>query len=232
MFNLINIVTCFSILSLGSVAMAADSTGTYFEPGSNRQRALFKVKRQQTVTNGVTELKSSYTGVNGEEALTEEAKLESDKLVFFKMHQKQVNRIYTVERLGESYRMTTEHEGKKEESIEKIEGVALVPPTIVPFIQSHWERIQNGETIPFRVIAVERRETVGFKLFRDPERSSAETTAVVMKPTSIFIAALVKPIVLQLDIKTKKLRTMVGRTPLKQRENGKWKDVEAELVND
>jgi hypothetical protein len=51
-----------------------------------------------------------------------------------------------------------------------------------------------------------------------------------MKPSSIFVAALVDPIDLHIDGSTLRLIHFRGRTPLLRKEGGKWKPLDADIL--
>ena len=50
---------------------------------------------------------------------------------------------------------------------------------IQPLIQRYWDRLMKGDSIRVRYLAIERLETIGFKFFKDGERTVAGRPAVL-----------------------------------------------------
>lgn len=120
-----------------------------------------------------------------------------------------------------------EKDEKKEEE-ETLKEQVLFTEEITPYIQKNWDSIVGGKTHDFRLPVIFRLETVGFKVFKDREENN--TYVFSMKPSSIFIQAIVKPIYFYLDKDTKALVKVDGRTTPKLLEDGKVKDLDAVLL--
>jgi hypothetical protein len=76
-----------------------------------------------------------------------------------------------------------------------------------------------GETEKVRFLSVERRESFGFKFFKDKEgeHEGVPVVDIIMKPTSIFIAQLVDPLRLTFERnEPRRLKVMQGRLPVRR----------------
>ena len=102
------------------------------------------------------------------------------------------------------------------------------------YIVEHLEELMAGETIYAKMGIMELREMVNFKFWKKEmtKKNGREVIEVVMKPSSIFIALIVDPIHLFIDVKDKKMVHYIGRTPLWKFVNGKIKALDAEIVFD
>ena len=109
---------------------------------------------------------------------------------------------------------------------------------IGPLLRKNWDKIMEGESIKVRYLAIERLETIGFKFFKDRERTlnGREVVDILMKPSSFFIAALVSPI--RITVSKAPPHDIVeseGRTPIRwpKREpptrRGDWKAIDARV---
>ena len=233
-FGIVTVLSIMMTLFLISAScFAGPLSGVIYSQGSDHSKALFTFKRVEEVKGGQTQIHNTYTAPDGGVAVVEEAQLVDGKVARFSVDQNQLGESGFLEVKNGEIHFSYTKEGKTKTDQEDLTDNFIVTPTLVPFLQSHWDKILNGDTVDTRFGVLDRRETVGFKFFKiDNEAKSTESEKVLvkMKPTSMIISALVKPLIFVFDRKTKKLLEIKGRTAPKLKSDGKWKDLDADVL--
>jgi hypothetical protein len=219
-------------------------TGAIYARGSNRQKLLFRFKRQATRSGSSLKVTRDYTYPDGKPAAQEEVVYEGNNLVSFVLHEFQIGaegsaRIHYSS--AESAEPLIHFEYSKGSGVTtKARDEALRPDTLIgdmiaPFLADHWDALIRGQKVRFRYIVVPRMETVGFTFLKeaDSDPLNPETVLIRMEPTSRIIATLVDP----LDFSVEKapphrVRQYDGRTTPKLDVGGKWNDLDAVTVFD
>lgn len=176
--------------------------------------------------------KNRYADLDNHDVVLEDVQAQDGQLVKYHIDQKQIGAIGDVElRDGQVHFRYTQN-GETKEASEKLEGNLVVGPILIEFMLKHWEGLLKGDTLPIRLAVAERRETVGFKLFKDTERTEGGQTLEVieMKPSSLVIAALVKPLYFDFNRDTHAVVAVHGRTVPKLKKGDKWIDLDAHMV--
>ncbi len=108
----------------------------------------------------------------------------------------------------------------------------LVPPQFPDVIRDRWGKLTSGETTKIRLAVLDRKETVGFRIdFQGEETWQGKSVSVFrLKPTSFVIQAIVDPVFLSFDPKTKQLLRVLGRVPIKQLQDGKLRDFDGDTT--
>lgn len=108
----------------------------------------------------------------------------------------------------------------------------LVPPQFPDLIRERWSALTSGETAKIRLAVLDRKETVGFRIdFKGEETWQGKSVSVFrLKPTSIVIQAIVDPVFLSFDPKSKQLIRVLGRVPIKQLRDGKLRDFDGDTT--
>ena len=219
----------FQVISATPVR-ASESVSAIYEAGSNRQNLLFRMKRVNDERKDGSTIRNSYLYPDGKEAVTEEIVLENGKVRSIRIEQKQLGESYSAVVKDGVVHYSRTADGKTKESQEDYPDGVLVGAQISGFAATHWDDLMKGESRPFRIMVVDRQETFGFKMYKEASESDGQTVTLKIKPSSPFISALVKPIAFRFDAKTRKLRSVLGRTTPKLRKGDKWTDLDAELV--
>ena len=209
-------------------ARAEPFSCSVFEKDSNKSKLLFTGKRTEKDGN----VQTAFLSPDGKEAVTEEVFFKDGKLSKYLLHQKQLGEEGALEvREGKIF-FTYTKDGKTKTSDEDLTANLIIGPTTVDFIQANWDKLIAGDTVDSRFAALDRRETVGFKFFKEKDLDAGGKPAVQikMKPSSFVIAAIVKPLLFTFDKGTKRLVELNGRALPKQNVDGKWKDLDADLV--
>ncbi len=211
-------------------AFAVSYLGSIYEEGSNKQKLIYRVKRDEVLNSDLSKI--VFSDLLGKEVVSEELILEHSKISKYLVHHKQLGEERSMEvKEGKIYFQVT-REGQVSKDDEKLTDNLVVGPTIVDYLKKNWSLLLSGKEVEVRYAALERKETVGFKFFVDEEKKVDGKSIIVvkMKPTSFIIAALVKPLLFTFEKDTGKLLELKGRTLPKQNVNGSWKDLDAEVV--
>jgi hypothetical protein len=219
-----------------SRATAETFTASIYEQGSQKSRLLFNVERKDTPgANGsdgkVRIVTRSAGGAQpAQDAVIEEAIVRGAQVVSYRLEQKQTGDHGSLEiKDGKVFFSFTTSDGKTKTAEEDAKPNLIVGPTTIAYLQQNWKTILAGDDVDTRYASLDRRETVGFKFFKLGETD--KTIQVKMKPTSIIIAALVDPLIFTFSKDAvPRLLELHGRAIPKHQVDGKWKDLDADIV--
>lgn len=207
----------------------ADFTAKVFDL-KDKKKLMFTYK-QNTEVNGDRHIAHRpYFDLSGtlvaEETVETVKNGEQEKLVSYKLSQKQIGAEGLIELKGPKAVFSYSKDGSTKTAEESVGDDFVIGPTITPFLQRHWSAILKGEKIKARWGVPDRRETVGFEYFKDREETIDGKKAIVvkMKPSSFLIAALVNPLYFFMTADGSRLLEVHGRTQLKVKEDGSLKD--------
>src|SRR5262249_25225697 len=218
-------------------------TGEIYARGSDRQKLLFRFKRQATQSGSRLTVLRDYTYPDGKAAAREEIVYEGKNLVSLVLWEFQIG----AEGSAKVRRLQGQADGAIQFEYAKSAGGAvktcteglrdntLIGDMVAPFLADHWEALMRGEKVKCRYIAVPRMETVGFTFVKEA-RSDTKTghaVSIKMEPTSRIIAAIVDPLYFSIE-KAPPHRVLEynGRTTPKLNVRGKWEDLAAVTVFD
>lgn len=178
-------------------------------------------------TLGIGEYKDSTQKL----AVREETLLKGSTVITHSVQQGQLNEVGKIVIEKKKILFSYTREGKEKTSDESLGKNLVVSASLVPFIQDHWKKLIKGDTIEIRYASIDRSETIGFDLFKsDDDRAVAGNVVIKMKPSSFFVAAIVNPLFLHFDPKTKNLTEIYGRTAPKLLVGKDWKDLDAHTI--
>lgn len=164
-------------------------------------------------------IETLYTDLNGTVLSTETADFENGELLSTTYRQNQMKDEYgDAKREGDKLVYTFLKEGKTKQESEKYNPSMMVSPMVVDFVLKNWDRLMNGETLPVRLVLIERTETIGFKFFKGGEEKlrGQDVVEIVMKPSSFLIGMMVIPIRLYFTKAAPHwLMESKGRTPIR-----------------
>lgn len=225
-----NLILLVSFL-IGLSAQAEITKGLVYEQGSQKKNLLYNWQNEVTEDGGITKSKASFFDLAGAPVVIEESEVRDGKLVYYTIEHKQTGKKGRIEVKGDRVHFTFEEEGKIKTDDEKLASNLVVPHTMGRFVQQNWDKISSGDTLDMRFGVWDRQETVGFSIFKIGETTidGQKTMTMKMKPTSFVIAALVKPIIFDFSMDTKKLVAMNGRVQPKKKVGSDWKDLDAEV---
>ncbi len=211
---------------------ASDYTAKIYEAGSNRKKELFVLDVKFQAMGTDEKATATYSDFNKEVAFVDTAILRGDKIVRSEIEQKQIGAKATVEiRDGRAYFTKTEN-GKTKTDDEAIKGDFVMSGNFQRFVKSKWPDLIAGKPAEFRYGVWDRLETVGFVLRKQSEAGEGDkkTVTLRMKASSFFIAALVDPVDFKFSSSGDRLLELNGRVAPKQKKDGKFVDLDAEMV--
>jgi hypothetical protein len=227
-----SILIFFFCCGIGLNAFAEPFTGFLYEQGSNKQKLLFNLKRTEEKNEHQLLVKIVYTDPLGVEAVVENLVMQNGKVFKYFIHHKQMNEESALEVQGDKIIFKKIKGNKTEIKEETRTENFVVGPSLLGYLSHHWESLLKGDTISVRYAALDRQETIGFKIFRThrEQRAGREVLIIKMKPSSFIIAVLVKPLVFIFDVSTKVLIELQGRTLPKIKSNKDWKDLDVDGI--
>lgn len=165
-------------------------------------------------------------------AVHEIASYHGHELDTYRLEQNQVHEHGAIDVQGGKVFFSYEKNGETKTAIETYSKNVIIADQIPNFIRDNWKALIMGDNIDARLAVASRRETVGFKFFKEASLTYAGKPSVVikMKPTSVFISLLVRPVLFTFDPTGKELYEINGRMPVKKQTNGDWSDWDARLV--
>lgn len=210
----------------------ADYTGVVYEQGSGKQKVLYNFSAKHSEKDGKENVVGTFTSPDGQEVVRDEAILDGSNVVRDEIHQNQIGQSGLIEVKDGRIYFTKTTDGKTSTSDEKLGDTFVVSANFQKFIKDHWEQIAAGKTVSFRYGVWDRKETVGFEIFKNGEEKLGDKDVLVlkMKPSSFVIAALVKPLFFKYPVDGSHLLEMNGRVPPKSKSGDSWKDLDAEVV--
>ncbi len=204
-----------------------------YEAGSTRNQPLFEMVREEKTDGDKTVISEVFTDPQGVEAFRSETILHGGKFVRYDLQQKQLHESAKIEaKDGKLYFEYVDHDGKTKKDDEKWNDDFVVGAILVRHVKAHWSEFLAGKEVSMRFGVPDRRETVGFKIFKDEEKKIDGRDVVIgkMKPTSVIIAAAVKPLYFYFDKADGRLIEFRGRVLPKLKDGKGWKDLDAETV--
>jgi hypothetical protein len=105
-------------------------------------------------------------------------------------------------------------------------GPVAVGPTLVGYIFHNLDALSAGRTVPVRFALLDRLETIAFDL--QAVDAAPGRTRIRMKPSSLLLSALVRPLYFTFDA-AGKLVQLEGRMPTKQPRGDRLRDLDARV---
>jgi hypothetical protein len=161
-------------------------------------------------------------------ALAESATHSADyALQEYTLHANQLGQTGTVRVDGDRVTLTL-HEGSRQRTaVERQTVPVAVGPTLVGYIVRHLDELRAGRTVPVRMAALDRLETIGFEL--SAVDAAAGDTRIRMKPSSFLVGLFFPAIHFTFETDTGKLVRIEGRVPPKVQSGDRWKDFDARV---
>jgi hypothetical protein len=228
-------------VAVSAPAMADEMVkGKIFDPQSGK--LLFQYENKKGSTGAVTFSHTRYQELsNGKSAVEEDMLFENGKLKNYKYNQLQTDESGTIEIKDGRVFYNYVEQGKTSTDDEKFEEGMIVPDQIEETIRASWKQLEADESVKIRILLLERQDSVGFKLFKDKDRDYKGKPAVdvVMKPSSIFIAAVAPSFRVTVEKESPhRLLELEGRLPVRMpkvnppKKRGDWKAIDARVEMD
>jgi hypothetical protein len=216
--------------------------GTIYEMSSGTNKVLFTYKRTSMTSNSTVRVLCDSFYPSGALAARETIVYERGKLASIELEEKQTGAHGTAAVAIDPkkpakprlvFDWVTGPGAKKKTDSEALQPDTLVGDMIPYFIVEHWNELTRGQAVPFRFIAQDRLETVGFKLVKEGDVTWRGKSALRlrMEASSFIIAKLVDPLFFIVEKDgTHRVLEYDGRTTPKKRDGEKWKDLDARTI--
>ncbi len=200
-----------------------------FDRESNGKELLYQLDRKETTVQGKRTVEDIFKDPKGNVVAVETFIYQGEDLKSYQSqhHQTEIDGKVTLD--GKAVTFTL---GSKTWT-EDFEPNVISKNQIVSYLHKNWDSLMTGETIPIRLLVVDRGETVGFKFFKIEEATVQDKKVVIvkMKPSSFVIAALVDPLIFTFEKDAfHKLLEVSGRVVPKKHVDNEWKDLDAVTV--
>jgi len=218
-------------------------TGTLYETGSDRKKALYTFRRTATRSNSIVNVERQFFGTNGSVAALEKLVYQSNQLVSYRMQEFQAQ-------VSGAVRIGPDPKNPAQQQIFISYGSGLIPPkgkaqnlppdtvlddTLYPFMMAHWDDLMRGDTVKFRFVSFEWERTFAFRFVKAAEsvRNGRPVEEIRMEPANVLVAHLIDPLVFTVEKDSPHhILSYTGRTTPRIRKGKAWKYLDAETVFD
>ena len=229
------LILVLSIL-MTAVAYAEDRVGEIYAKGKVEGEPLFTQSIHVDRQDGGKIVATSFIKDNktGEIVLRENATLMGSQIISQTIEQLQIGELYELEvKDGQVHFRTYKiKDGIKTlaeaETSEKVGDNFITGPAAEGFLGKTLPELNDGKTVNALFGVMEVGKGIEFK-FRKLA-SDDDKISIRMKPASFFVSMLVSPIEMQFSQKEKRLIHYTGRTPVRTLVNGKWKNLDADII--
>ncbi len=206
-----------------------------YDIGKSKEAPKFTQETEITAGEGnMKNWNSKITDPSGKVVMTEKAKLKDGKIIYQYIEQLQVNEAYelNVENGKATFKTYKIVDGKAgpatETKTHDIDDRFMTGPMTEPVIQKNWAELMAGKVLKVEFGIFELSKLVSFEFKKIKE--DAKTIQFEMKASNFFISALLDPIQIEFDKERKTMTRFVGRIPLQQKVETRWKAVDAEII--
>jgi len=217
---------------------AAWKSATIYKSGSNYKDILYLLERDVQNKNNEKTVRVTFKNPNGKVVALEEFTYKEGKFKSYRQKHHQIGQdgmaIVDGDRLKFNLKEKNDDgEIKESRDDEDYKANTVSKDQIVGYLMEHWDDILKGESIHIRFMVNDRKETVGFKYFKEKETTYNGKPAIIikMKPSSFIIAALVDPLYFTFEKNgARRLLEINGRVVPKQKNDDDWDDLDAITV--
>ncbi len=209
--------------------------GLIYEQGTHHEKPVFDYKRTETaLPDGRLEVTAAFHNMDGTPAFTEKLEAKDARVISYDWQHLQMGESGKVEVSGNKAHYSHTHDGKTDQSDDTIDPNFVVGPTLIYYLQKHWKELKDGKDVGVRIGVPDRMSDFGFKFTAtgNEKTKSGEIVHVRLKPTSIFVSAVVSPIYFDFSPDGSRLISSTGMSLLKIKRDGKWNELKAETVFD
>jgi len=216
-------------------------TGTLYVIGSERKSVLYTFRRTATRSGDRVHVNRKFLCTNGEVAAVEKVLYESNQLVSYEMQDFQAH-------VSGAIHIEPDPDQPSRQIIFISHAHGLNPPkgrartlqpdtvtddTLYPFMIAHWDGLMRDKAATFHFVSLDWERTFEFELVKTGESvlNGQPVVQLTIKPTSLFIAALVKPLLFTVQQNAPHLiLSYIGRTTPRIQKGKSWKYLDAETV--
>ena len=221
------------LASAATLSHADNFVGEVYSLDSKDGKPVFTVEMKETPPGGNDRIEEAlYKTPDGQVTVRELLELKDGKLRKYSIDNPLSHHSGMVEVSGDKLLFTYTENGKTKTDDEKLRENSVVPATTLLYLRKNWDKLLQGDDVTVRFVSIGRLETIGFKFFKigEEKRDGHDVIILKMKPTSIFISAVVDPLIFVLDKDTKRILEYKGRLLPKLLVDGKWKELDGRIL--
>ncbi len=196
--------------------------GDVYLQGTNKGTLLFTHKNSRQVQGDKLILRHIYTGTDGKLSALEEVVYRNGKLDSYTVEMPDSKCGCKLER-NEGRIVFSFTRGGEEKKESDYTRDIVMGPTLRDFIDNNWRSLVNGGTAYFNLPAMNLQKVARFQLSRDDASPYARKGVMVlkMKIANYFLRLFVDPVDLVMDMDTKRMIEIHGKSLLTRRVNGR-----------
>jgi hypothetical protein len=221
-------------------------TGAIYAREARSEDLLFRFKRVATRSGSTLDVLREYTYPDGKPAAREHVVYEGNALAVYELEELQTGATGNVKierdpkhpaKTMIAFQYTHKASAGANPAVkrEPLPRDTLINDMVGPFLAAHCELLLRGEKVTCRCVVLSRKETVGFSFIKESESKwrGQDVLILKMEPTSIFISALVDPLIFTIEkAPPHRVLQYVGRTTPKIAEGRRWQNLDAVTVFD
>ena len=120
--------------------------------------------------------------------------------------------------------------GQHRTATETVSAPVVSGPTLHGFVHHHWDSLAAGQSLPVRLIVLQKMQTYGFDIrLESTERTPGGHTVFAVTPSSFFVRLAVPPLRVVFDTASRQIVRYEGRVPPMQVLNGRLQDLDARV---
>ena len=203
--------------------------GSIYAPKSRRAVTLYVFSVDRDQDSGIW--RASYRSVKGDLVAEDEVTLVDGQLQRYRYSRPNIGETASVERVGDEILFVQELGGRRRERREKFDATVTVGPTIIPYIQQHWDALMNGREIRTRHCVLDHVRSFTFRLVLDRTRPAPPGLRMIrMTAVNPTVRAVVSPAYFLLTSDGRSLESVTSRVLPRVADGEGGRPVEGELV--
>ena len=218
-------------------------TGTLYEIGSDRKKALYTFRRTATHSGSTVHVERDFLDTNGTLAAVEKVVYDSGRLVSFQMQELQAQ-VSGAVAIGPDpghpdhpllFISYANGLSPPKGDAQKFQPDTVFDDTVYPFMMAHWDELMRGDTVKFRFISLEHERTFMFRMVKAGEsvKDGRTVEQIRMEPTGLIVSRLVNPLLFTVEKDSPHhILSYTGRTTPRVKKGKSWKYLDAETVFD
>ncbi len=193
---------------------------------------LFAFERSVTTAEGQTVAAVRFVDAAGHLAATEQVTYVDGLVVHVQLEQRQVDERFSLTVSGSDALFEVVRNGETSRIRRDWTSDALAIDQVPSFVTSQWDRLVAGESVSFRLVALDRARIVRFRLMHQgpTEHLGRPAVQLRMEANSTFVRWLAPEIDLVFSPDGRTMLESRGPLPVKIRRGGEWVDLDARLV--
>lgn len=221
------------LIFLSASAFAQDYTATIREIDKPDSPVLYNIEVTRTTAGDLRTMKAVTK--EGDKIVLEEIGIintKTNELFQYDINQYQTNEVGHLKFPGDKVQVEYSIAGKETKKEFKKPELLTGPPNYEEFIRTNFEKFKKEKSISVNFLVWDRLDTYAFKVtyLGEQELNGEKSHVFKMNVDNFLIAAFVSPIKVWFTPDLTKIRKFSGRVGVKKKVDGKFKDVDADVV--